>query len=568
MPPFGFGAAATATTSAPAAINFGFGSNAAQSGSSGGGLFGAATSTATTTAASGFSFGAAAPATTTTAATTGFSFAATPATTAATPATGFSFGSTPAATTATAATGLSLGATTAAPATGFSFGTTPATSAATNPLLGGAATSAAATSQPSQGFFGLGGTATSTAATTAASLGLGGAAPTSTALPGLGGAQPPAPNPGTAVSGTEGKPSKDTPLPQDVFATIAAFESFKAEEKAASEENLRQSGAAFHKLGEDCAALRVLVTQLAATHADTQRRVNALKQTIVADSRHVEMARRTHATPPHLQGDNTLPEAYFAETLKGFEERMKRCKEGIDDVEQCLAVTGSGMDTETAVKELVRRQHAALQTVAARVYALHSALLALHAAMPGCPEHLAPQALFKAGAGDLSRLAEASAGLPAESAVTRSCFQDASGGSRLGAYQVNTARARATALPPPTTPLQGGLLGANQSSLGGGGLFGNTATAKPGGLFGNSAASNTGGLFGNNNTANTSGGLFGSTNTTGGLFGNNNAAKPGGLFGNNTTTGGLFNNTNNNTFNSGSSSLFSSPFGQPNKLFK
>ena len=43
------------------------------------------------------------------------------------------------------------------------------------------------------------------------------------------------------------------------------------------------------------------------------------------------------------------------------------------------------------MKELVRRQHDALQVVAARVYALHASLLALHAQLPQCPPHLAPQ---------------------------------------------------------------------------------------------------------------------------------------------------------------------------------
>ena len=44
---------------------------------------------------------------------------------------------------------------------------------------------------------------------------------------------------------------------------------------------MRQNAAAFHKLGEDCNKLRVLVTQLSTQHAALQHRVNAIKEKII-----------------------------------------------------------------------------------------------------------------------------------------------------------------------------------------------------------------------------------------------------------------------------------------------
>lgn len=517
----------------------------------------------TTSSSSGFSFGAAKPSS---------AVAPQPASTAA--VSGFSFGAgvAPPASTASGALGFGLVSQTATPAStaaptaclgGFSFGQQAAAPAAST-----AAVAASSAITPFS-FGGLGGAAATSCAPAVAttSTGLGGGPAV-----GLGGAQPPATAAGEAAGSAKvegGKPSKETPLPQEIFATIAAFESFKSVEKAASEANLRQSGAAFHKLGEDCKKLHLHVTQLSTAHAALQQRVNALKDRIVKDSEDIEMARRTQNTPAHLQGDNTAPDLYFNRAIHSFEGHMLACRERIEEVEKCLAVGGHTLDSEAALRELVRRQHEALQVAASRVYTLHAALLRLSEHLP-CPDQLKPRPLFRPGAGDLSALDDVTrSAVPKESAVVRSCFELPGGASRLGAFQVNMAKARALSLnpaPPPTQPLQQPLFGGSSNFNAGSSNFGNPV----------------GGAFGTANTSNfaypTS--AFGGTGATGfgtgspSTFGTTSNFNPGTNFlgtgggGNNNNSSFSFNSPSNNNNNSQAGSLFSSTFGQSNKLFK
>ena len=62
---------------------------------------------------------------------------------------------------------------------------------------------------------------------------------------------------------------------------LPSFRSFKGVEKATSEANLRLSASAYHKLGDDCASLRILTTQLSTLHSSLQHRVNGIKEKIV-----------------------------------------------------------------------------------------------------------------------------------------------------------------------------------------------------------------------------------------------------------------------------------------------
>ncbi|KAF2364417.1 hypothetical protein FHG87_004816 [Trinorchestia longiramus] len=512
-------------------------STASTSGTTGGlGGFSVGQTTGVTSAGGGFSFGGQ----TSTASAGGFSFAGS---------------TTTATTTTTSSSSTGLG--------GISFGGQTSTASST-PSLGGisfggtAASTAPASTAASVpfSFGGLGGAAT-TASSSGTTLGLGGA-PTA----GLGGAQPPPTSAGEAAgSSAEGRSCKEIPLPHDIFATIAAFEQMKSTEKAASEANLQQSAAAFHKLGEDCTKLRSLVTQLSTVQAALQQRVNALKEKIVASSEDVEMARRTHTTPAHLQGDNLAPELYFSKVLEKFEQHMLSCKDRIEEVEKCLALTGRLMDSDAAVRELVRRQHEDLQVAAAHVYKLHAQLLQLHAILP-CPDHLAPKPLFRVGAGDLAKLDDrtSKSAVPPESAIVRNSFDLSGGTSRLGAYQLNMAKARALSLnpaPPPTQPLvtQQPLFGnlGTQNNFGttnfsgGSGLAGGTSafgSSLTGSTFGTSAFGNTGTLgFGNTGTSG-----FGNTGTSG--FGNTGTS----AFGNTGTS--AFGNTGTSAFGNTGTSAF------------
>ena len=47
------------------------------------------------------------------------------------------------------------------------------------------------------------------------------------------------------------------------------------------------------------------------------------------------MARRTQETPMAQQGDNKAPEQYFLQLVRSFEERMRYCRNKIEEVENC-----------------------------------------------------------------------------------------------------------------------------------------------------------------------------------------------------------------------------------------
>uniref|UniRef100_A0A2P2I7P8 Nucleoporin p58/p45-like n=1 Tax=Hirondellea gigas TaxID=1518452 RepID=A0A2P2I7P8_9CRUS len=583
---FNFGAQSTVTTTtaAPAVGGFSFGTNTNTTQNVGGGFqLGAPTTTVAATGFGGLNF-----ATTTTAANpllagsssstvvTNPLLGGTAASTAAAgkPATalvaplaastgGFSLGGAP----QTSTTGFSLGL------SGTAASTTATTAAPTGMFgavgLGGAVATTSATTPFS--FPGFGGTsATTTTSSITAAVGLGG---TNAPTLGLGGAQPPAAATGDAAgSKVEGKATKETPLPQEIFATIAAFESFKGVEKAASEANLRQSAAAFHKLGEDCKKLRNHVTQLATLHASLQHRVNMLKEKIIKDSDDVETGRRTQNTPAHLQGDNTAPEQYFSKAVQGFEAHMLACRERIEEVEKCLAVAGQVQSNETALRALVFRQHDDLQLAASHVYKLHAKLIQLNKILP-CPDHLKPKPMFRAGVGDLSKLDDDAtrSAVPKESSIIRSCFDLPGGSSRLGTFQMNMAKARALSLnpaPPPTQPLQAQqpLFGSN-TGFGSGTGFG-IQNSIPGASFGVGGTSLNFGSGSNTFSSGTS--AFGI-----GVANNTSAFAPGtsAFGGANTSAFGVGNNSSAFSFNSPNNntqagSLFSSTFGQSNKLFK
>ncbi|KAG0722272.1 Nucleoporin p58/p45 [Chionoecetes opilio] len=368
---------------------------------------------------------------------------------------------------------------------------------------------------------------------------------------GLGGAQPPSASADANSSGskTSGKTTKDQMLSQDLFATLSVFESRKNAENAASEENIRQTAAPFHKIGEKAKEIQKVLAELASDHLQLQGNTSNLKGEVMKEADHVEMAKRTKETPMALQGDNKAPEVFFVNLVRSFEGEMMYCRTKIEEVSQCMQaasnpcdteedrggvpvhaggqqplrhrgryVTGLAVlevycctkieevsqcmqaasnpcDTEEDIGEVLQREHDTLKDLAAKVYAKHSQLVELsHAlqtkAAPNEQEFFRPRA-------------KENAKTPASS-VVRPVL--GGGGSGLLAFQEQQQRAKAVTLgtAPPTMPLATTTMpsmfsGGNNAScmMMGGTSFGGSGFGLGTGLGTTNTAFGTKPLFGN-----------------------------------------------------------------------
>lgn len=327
---------------------------------------------------------------------------------------------------------------------------------------------------------------------------------------GLGGAQPPSANADANSSGskTSGKSTKDQLLSQDLFATIGVFESRKNAENTASEENIRQTAAPFHKIGEKAKEIQKVLAELASDHLQLQANTSNLKGEVMKEAEHVEMAKRTKETSMALQGDNKAPEVYFINLVRSFEAEMMYCRTKIEEVSQCMQAASNPCETEEDISEVLQREHDTLKDLASKVYAKHSQLVELShllktKAAPNEQEFFRP-------------LTKENTKTPASS-VVRPVL--GGGGSGLLAFQEQQQRAKAVTLgaAPPTMPLAQ----TTTPSMFSGTPFGSSGFGLGTGLSGSGSNNTTFGtkpLFGNTSTN------FGTTNTPSGLQQNSTAS--------------------------------------------
>ncbi|XP_071550876.1 uncharacterized protein [Panulirus ornatus] len=463
---------------------------------------------------------------TTTPSTGGFSFGTTPI---ATSSSGFSLSTTPA---TTSSVGFALGVTAPTPAssanTGFSFGVlgaTPASSSSGFSLSTMGGTPVVSTSSGfSLGAGGLGGVQTSKAPLFGFSSTTGTPVQTTTVLTstgsvggvgiGLGGVQAPSANAdsNSAGSKTDGKSTKDQQLSQDIFATIALFESRRNAENVASEENIRQTAAPFHKVGKKAEEIQQQLAELASEYLQLHASAVNLKAEVMKEAEHVEMARRTKDTPMTLQGENKAPEVFFINLVRSFEAEMMYCRTKIEEVSQCMQAASNPCETPDDIAEVLQREHDTLKELAAKVYSRHAQLveLSLRFNTKVVPNE---QAFFRPQSKEDTKT-------PA-SAVVRPVLGGSSSG--LQAFQEQQQRAKAVTISaaPPTMPLAQSttpsLFGSNPSSSSifstGGTPFG-TSSFSLGSVTGNTS-------FGSKPLFGTPSSTFGNTtafgNTTSGI---------------------------------------------------
>ncbi|KAL3880466.1 hypothetical protein ACJMK2_032703 [Sinanodonta woodiana] len=371
----------------------------------------------TTTTSGGFSFGG--PSTTAAGASSGFGFGTSTATTGGQG--GFSFGTTPSTGTLTLglntattkpSLGFGLGSTMTQPSTGLFGTTTTASTTAGNFALGVTSLSTGTTTASSTGMA-LSGLGTSTTSNTPQSgfgmsfgtkpfgvtgittlgsgLGAGlsgttgtgsifGAAVPKTTTSGLGGVDPTTSTTtaGYNSSGTKlanGKAVKETNITPELAADVENFQKFVKEEKMEMENIKRMSATPMHKVQEDTAALRQLLSVVSNSVQRNALAVEKLKKKMTQELKSAEMAQRTKDIPASLQYENTAPTEYFQNLVEDFESQMLNYRQQIEVMESHLAsLNQPNKFTPEEMIMLLKKMNETFVALAAQLHQVHDAV--------------------------------------------------------------------------------------------------------------------------------------------------------------------------------------------------
>ncbi|XP_037087875.1 nucleoporin p58/p45-like [Pollicipes pollicipes] len=239
-------------------------------------------------------------------------------------------------------------------------------------------------------------------ATSQASTGFSLGAPQAAATPfvGLGGKQLQLGPGGTVVSTgglstnfgkADGKSAKETPVPDEVAQTVAAFQKHVQEQKSEYEQISRHSWAPVQRVREETGALRQL---LAAVEASVQRHATAVskhKHDVGEALKSAEVAQRTSEISPGLQYENLAPQELFERLVQQYEASMVTYKRQIDQLERLLAASdGASFVSPEELMSAIRQLHETfvwlaghLQTVHEKVQVLKDHYLAYRRSMGG-----------------------------------------------------------------------------------------------------------------------------------------------------------------------------------------
>lgn len=269
--------------------------------------------------------------------------------------------------------GISTGFGTGAPTLGFGL------SSANQPtnLLGVGTTSTAPSGGLNFGFGGGFGTLTTkpltstiatSAATAAPTLGLGGVATSIPITARLGGVATSM----TTAAKTEIS-SKDQPLPNEILQTVEAFKIFIKQQEQYCSDISKVSIKEFKKVKEDIDAVNNKLTTTEKQLQSNQVTAEKLKYNTAKGLQQIEMAQRTHDTPPGLQYDNNAPLLFFIELVDSFEKEMQQIKLQIETTDKYIRNLGAASPlTSNDLSLGLRRLHDTFVALAGRLQSIHS----------------------------------------------------------------------------------------------------------------------------------------------------------------------------------------------------
>lgn len=173
-------------------------------------------------------------------------------------------------------------------------------------------------------------------------LGLGGIAPTTPASTSLIQATTTAPSIGLGgiATSTQAKsstittqkeiPPKDQALPNEILQTVEAFKEMVKQQKAHSSDISRCSVRDFRHVEQEIDHLSNQLKEVENQLQKNRQMAEKLKYDTAKTVQNVEMAQRTHDTPPGLQYENTAPLKFFLNLADQFERDMQNLKTQIE----------------------------------------------------------------------------------------------------------------------------------------------------------------------------------------------------------------------------------------------
>lgn len=138
----------------------------------------------------------------------------------------------------------------------------------------------------------------------------------------------------TAVATQKEISPKEQALPNEILQTVEGFKEMVKQQKAHSSDISRCSIRDFRRVEQDIDQMSHQLNEIQ-TQLQTNRQVaEKLKYDTAKTVQHVEMAQRTHDTPPGLQYENTAPMKFFSNLADDFENSMQSLKLQIETIEK------------------------------------------------------------------------------------------------------------------------------------------------------------------------------------------------------------------------------------------
>lgn len=132
---------------------------------------------------------------------------------------------------------------------------------------------------------------------------------------------------------------KDQQLPNEFSQLVEQFKTCVQEEKNRSSEVARCSVKEYHKVESELEALNNQLNQLQNQVLANRFEAEQIKHNAAKGLQNIEMAQRTHDTPPSLQFDNNAPLQFFFDLADQFEQELRNLKMKIENTEKFVKKT-------------------------------------------------------------------------------------------------------------------------------------------------------------------------------------------------------------------------------------
>lgn len=138
----------------------------------------------------------------------------------------------------------------------------------------------------------------------------------------------------TAITTQKEVPPKEQQLPNEILQTVEQFKEMVKQQKSFSSDISRCSIREFRQVEQEIDLLGGQLNEVEKQLKKNRQMAEKLKYDTAKCVQQVEMAQRTHDTPPGLQYENTAPLKFFFNLSEQFENEMQNLKLHIETMEK------------------------------------------------------------------------------------------------------------------------------------------------------------------------------------------------------------------------------------------